>query len=82
MQIAKITSKGQITIPKEVREILKLKDGSKVAFLPKGDTFIIGNVDKLALSRLQADFEGVAEQHGINNDEDVMTLIKEYRNNK
>ena len=36
MELAKITSKGQITIPIAIRKILNLKDGDKViAFLLK-----------------------------------------------
>jgi antitoxin PrlF len=34
MPKAKMTSKGQITIPVEVRKALGLKTGEKVAFLP------------------------------------------------
>jgi antitoxin PrlF len=34
MPTAKVTSKGQITIPAEVRKTLGLKTGEKVAFLP------------------------------------------------
>ena len=34
MHKAKLTSKGQITIPAPVRETLGLKPGEKVAFLP------------------------------------------------
>jgi AbrB family looped-hinge helix DNA binding protein len=32
IEIAKITSKGQVTIPNPVRKILKLKQGSYVCF--------------------------------------------------
>lgn len=32
-----VTSKGQITIPKEVREKLKLQTGDKLEFLVQGD---------------------------------------------
>ena len=35
MELAKVTSKGQITIPKEIREILKIKEGSKILFFKK-----------------------------------------------
>jgi AbrB family looped-hinge helix DNA binding protein len=34
MPTATVTSKGQITIPVEVREALKLKPGEKVIFFP------------------------------------------------
>ena len=33
MSIATVTTKGQITIPKEIRDYLKLKTGSKIEFL-------------------------------------------------
>lgn len=36
MKEAKITSKGQITIPKEVRQALGLKTGKEVVFIIKG----------------------------------------------
>ena len=36
MAIATLTSKGQITIPKQVRESLRLHDGEKVQFLLHG----------------------------------------------
>ena len=36
MEEAKITSKGQITIPKQVREVLGLKTGGEVIFILEG----------------------------------------------
>ena len=36
MAIATLTSKGQVTIPKQVRESLCLHDGEKVQFLLNG----------------------------------------------
>ncbi len=41
MQTAKVTSKGQITIPKNVREKLGLKTGAGVAFEEKDGVFYI-----------------------------------------
>jgi antitoxin PrlF len=37
MPTATITSKGQITIPKEVRRALSLKAGQRVSFIVRGD---------------------------------------------
>ena len=37
MPTAKVTSKGQITIPIEVRKALKLKAGDKIDFFPTED---------------------------------------------
>ena len=38
-QIAKITSKGQITIPAEMRRLLGVKPGDKLVFEPTPDGF-------------------------------------------
>lgn len=43
MEIAKVTSKGQITIPKEVRDELDLSPGSKVVFLKVGNEMVVRN---------------------------------------
>lgn len=37
MTVATMTSKGQITIPKEIRDALGLEAGAKVHFLRSGD---------------------------------------------
>ena len=37
MPEATITSKGQVTIPKEIRECLDLKEGEKIVFIKRGD---------------------------------------------
>jgi AbrB family looped-hinge helix DNA binding protein len=53
MSIATVTTKGQITIPKEIRDYLKLETGSKVEFLidENGDVKVVPlNVPLEALS--------------------------------
>lgn len=42
--ISHITSKGQTTIPKAVRNILGLKDGSEIAFKPASGGFMMVRV--------------------------------------
>lgn len=79
MELAKVTTKGQITIPKAVRETLKIKEGSKIIFLRKGEDIIIKNSAMLALDKIQDAFEGEAERLGLENEEDVVKMIKEYR---
>ena len=37
MHTAKVTSKGQITIPVEVRNAMELKPGTRVVFYPNAD---------------------------------------------
>ena len=79
MELAKVTSKGQITIPKSIREMLNLKEGSKIIFLENGNEIVIKNAAMLSLEKIQKEFEGEAERLGIENEEDVVKLIKKFR---
>lgn len=83
MNLAKISSNGQITVPLEVRRALNLKPGDKVLFIQndKGQ-FTIGNASAQAIFKAQSAFEGVAEQLGIANEEDVQALVNEVRYKK
>ena len=82
MELAKVTSKGQITIPKSVRDMLNIKDGSKIIFLQKDNDIIIKNSAMIALEKIQKAFEGEAERLGLETEDDVVQLIKEYRKEK
>ncbi len=42
---ARMTSKGQVTIPQEVRKKLKLKEGALIAFVLKGQQAEITQVE-------------------------------------
>ena len=42
---ARMTSKGQVTIPQEIRKKLKLKEGSLIAFVLKGQQAEITQVE-------------------------------------
>ena len=79
MELAKITSKGQITLPINVRRRLNLQDGGKVAFIEQGGSYTIVNPLRLAIQNAQKAFEGEAERLGLNTEEDVVRLVKEVR---
>lgn len=80
MELAKITTKGQITIPIEIRKKLKLKDGDKVVFIEENGKIVMGNSTMVALKQIQDAFEGEAERLGLQNEQDVVDLVKEVRN--
>jgi AbrB family looped-hinge helix DNA binding protein len=79
MELAKLTSKGQITVPVAIRKKLRLKEGDKVVFLPDNDGIRIANASVLALERVQKAFEGVAEQLGLKSEQDVVDMVKAVR---
>lgn len=61
MEIAKVTSKGQITLPKSVRDKLKLSIGDKVVFVEKSGNFVIANSSNIVLKESNhiANIEGI-----------------------
>ncbi len=77
---AKVMSKGQITIPKDVRDILGVSSGDRITFIVEGNTVRMVNSAVYAMQVLQNEMKGEAQKAGINNDNDVMTLVKELRN--
>lgn len=79
MELAKVTSKGQITIPIEIRRKLGIKAGSKVLFLEENGRIYLTNSSMEALREAQAAFAGEAEQAGLTNEDDVIAMMKEFR---
>lgn len=75
MAIAKITTKGQITIPKEIRDYLRLEIGSQVEF-------VIDETGKVKLIPLNVPVEvlsGILHQPGMKaaSQEELETAITE-----
>ena len=79
MELAKISSKGQITIPIDIRKKLGVKDGDKILFLEENDKIYIVNSSMEALLQAQKAFEGEAERLGLKSIEDVNKMIAELR---
>ena len=79
MELAKITSKGQITIPVAIRKNLGLKDGDKVLFMEDGNRVIMVNASINALLEAQKAFDGVAGEMNIRTEQDVVDMVKEVR---
>ena len=79
MELAKITSKGQITIPIGIRKALGLKDGDKVVFIQQGGKVVMENSSLVALNAIQQAFSGEAERLGLKDEDDVVAMVKEIR---
>lgn len=80
MELAKVTSKGQVTIPIEIRKKLGIKNGDKILFVEESGKIYMLNSSMDALREAQRAFQGEAERLGLSNDDDVMTMIKKLRN--
>lgn len=79
MELAKITSKGQITIPVDIRRKLGVKEGDKVLFVEEAGKVYILNASMEAIKEAQAAFAGEAERAGLKNEDDVVAMIKQLR---
>lgn len=82
MDNAKVMSKGQVTIPKEVREVLGVGSGDKVTFIVEGNRVSVVNAAAYAMQVLGQEMKGVAESVELQNEEDVMALVKEIRDER
>ena len=76
---AKVMSKGQITLPVDIRKNMKLAVGDRVALVFENDRVIMMNPAIYAMEALQKEMEGEAKKAGLTTEEDVMNLCREIR---
>ena len=76
---AKVMSKGQVTIPKDVREILGISSGDRITFVVENGNVRLINSAVYDMQLLQAQMENEAENNGLTSDEAIMDLVKEVR---
>jgi AbrB family looped-hinge helix DNA binding protein len=79
MEVAKITSRGQITIPIDIRKKLGVKEGDKVVFIEDGGRIVVANAAKIAFANMREAFAGEAERLGLKDERDVVALVDEVR---
>ena len=76
---AKVMAKGQVTIPKNVREALGIDVGDRVTFIVDGSDIKIMNSAVYALKRLQKQMAGEADKAGITSENDIAEWITKSR---
>ena len=76
---AKVMSKGQITIPKDIREILGISCGDRVTFVVENGSVRLINSAVYAMQLLQSQMSGEAENTGLTSERAIMDLVKEVR---
>lgn len=79
MESAKIMPKGQITLPKDIRDILGLEQGDRVTFVVNGTDIRLVNSAVYAMEVLQRQMQGEAERTGLTSDEAIINLVKQIR---
>lgn len=73
---AKVMAKGQVTIPKDIRNILGVSEGDRISFVVEGDSVRIVNTAIFAMKMLQSEMRDVKNV----SEDDVMRMVKDVRN--
>lgn len=76
---ARVMSKGQVTIPKNVRTALGIETGDRVTFIVDGTNVRVVNSAVYALMRFQEQMKGEAEKVGLMSEDDVAEWITKSR---
>jgi len=77
---AKVMAKGQITLPKDIRDALGVQTGDRVTLIRKDDQVIMMNSAVYAMKMLQTAMAGEAEKAGLKSEADVTAMIATMRN--
>lgn len=76
---AKVMAKGQITLPKDIRDALGVTTGDRVTLIQQDNQVIMMNSAVYAMKMLQSSMAGEAEKAGLRSDEDVAALVMKMR---
>ena len=76
---ARVMSKGQVTIPKNIRSILGIAPGDRVTFVAEKDSVRVVNSVLYAVQQFQNDMKGQAEAVGLKSEDDVADWITQSR---
>jgi AbrB family looped-hinge helix DNA binding protein len=80
--VSRVTSKGQVTIPVEMRRQLGIKEGDKVVFINDGKNIILANAAMVAFTELQEAFVGDSERIGLKDGQNTIKMVKEIRRDR
>ena len=76
---ARVMSKGQVTIPKNIRAALGVETGDRVTFIVDGTGVRVVNSAVYAMMRFQEQMKGEAKRIGMLTEEDVAAWITQSR---
>jgi AbrB family looped-hinge helix DNA binding protein len=74
---AEIKSRGQLTIPKKIRELSRLEEGQAVSIIPVGDSVII-TPKRLDLDDARREIKKILKAAGVS-PEDLLEGLNEER---
>jgi AbrB family looped-hinge helix DNA binding protein len=76
---AKVMSKGQITLPIDIRQKLRLRTGDRVALIYENNRVIMMNPAIFAMENFSQAMAGEWGKAGIESEDDILELCREVR---
>ncbi len=76
---AKVMPKGQVTIPKNIRNVLGVESGDRVTFIVDGNNVRVVNTAVYTLMKFQEQMKGEAAKAGFFTEEEVAEWITKSR---
>lgn len=76
---AKVMAKGQITLPKDIRNFLGVGTGDRVTLICRDSQVVMVNAAVYAMNMLQDGMMGEFEKAGLRTYDDVMDMVAEVR---
>ena len=81
IDIGRVSSRGQIAIPSDIRSQLGLEEGSKVLFFTEDDTLLIKKVNEDSFAQITRPLKTAAKKAGMK-EKDVPELVHRFRKQK
>ncbi|MFD1425540.1 AbrB/MazE/SpoVT family DNA-binding domain-containing protein [Kroppenstedtia sanguinis] len=78
MEVSRVSTKGQVVIPKSIREKLQIHEGDKVAFIEEDGKVLFTKASLKAFRELAEELSRVTEEKGYT-EEEIMKSLKETR---
>ena len=78
IEMGKISSRGQVAIPSDIREKMGLEEGTKVLFLLENDTLLIKKITQRSFAEITKPLKEAAKKSGLR-EEDVPKLVHRFR---
>jgi AbrB family looped-hinge helix DNA binding protein len=81
IEMGKISSRGQVAIPSDIRDRLGLDEGTKVLFFTEDDTLLMKKVNEQTFAQITRPLKLAAKKSGMK-EKDVPDMIHRFRKKK
>lgn len=81
IEMATVSSRGQVCIPNDIRNEMGLKEGSKVLFVLSDDSLLVKKVNMRTFAEITKPLKDAAKKAGLK-EEDVVDIVHKFREEK